>query len=243
MGVLTFAELKAYTKFQLGQRTDVESGTEESIDLYGLWVNLAYKSLCNQNRFHGLRINYVFPELLTNNGGTDTTDGVAYVDTPADILGTPHEVFDETSDVHLHWKPWSWYMKRTDRDTAASENNPKHWTIYGAGTSAGAKRMYLYSTPDDTYSIYIYYRKRATTLTGSSVTLIGEEWDQIILQMAVCEGYKWLREWSNYDKEVAIVQESIAGIIGHEVISEVARNESIKPSSSYSQKDFYASGD
>lgn len=243
MGVLTFSELKSYTKFQLGNREDIESATDESANLYGVFVNFAYKSLCNQNRFHGLRINYDFPELKTNNSGTDTTDGVAYVDTPTDILGTPHELFDEDSDVHLDWRPWSWYIAKTDRDDTNSESNPKYWTVYGAGTSAGAKRVYLYPTPDDAYSIYIYYRKKATTLTGTSVTLIGEEWDQVILQMAVCEGYKWLREWSNYEKELAIVQESIAGIIGHEHVAELARNEKIKPSSEYSEKDFYSGGD
>ena len=242
MGVLTFAELKSYTKFQIGQRTDVESATDESADLYGVWVNLAYKALCNQNRFHGLRINYTFPELMISNDGTNTTDGTEYVDTPATILGTPHEVFDETSNVHLHWRPWSWYVGKTDRDTAASENNPKYWINYGAGAAAGSKRVYLYPTPDATYSIYIYFRKKAVTLTGTSVTLIGEEWDQVILQMAVCEGYKWLREWSNYDRELAIVQESIAGIIGHEQVSELARKESIQPRSDYSMQDYYTGG-
>ena len=242
MGVLTFEELTSYTKFQIGGRRDVESATDESANLHGVWVNFAYKALCNQNRFHGLRINYTFPELMIDNTGTNTTAGTTYVDTPATILGTPHEVFDETSNVHLKWRPWSWYVDKTDRDTEASRGNPKYWTIYGAGATAGTKRMYLYSTPDNTYSIYIYFRKKALTLTGTSVTLIGEEWDQIILQMAVCEGYKWLREWSNYDKELAIVQEAIAGIIGHEQVSELARKETIQPSSAYSQLDYYQSG-
>jgi len=242
MGVLTFAEFKSYAEFQLGNRSDVESATDQSADLYGVWVNFAYKALCNQNRFHGLRINYTFPELMIDNTGANTTAGTVYVDTPATILGTPHEVFDETSNVHLKWRPWSWYVDKTDRDTEASRNNPEYWIVYGAGTAAGSKKVYLYPTPDNTYSIYIYFRKKAVTLTGTSVTLIGEEWDQIILQMAVCEGYKWLREWSNYEKEISIVQEAIAGIIGHEQVSEVARDESIQPRSDYAIKDYYGGG-
>ncbi len=240
MGVITFDEFKAYTKFQIGQRTDVESATDETVDLHGLWVNLAYKELCHQNRFHGLRINYDFPELKTDNSGTNTTDGTKYVDTPTDMLGTPREIFDETSNVRLRWKPWNWYIQKTDRDTAASENNPAHWTIYGAGAAAGSKRMYLYPTPDAVYSIYIYYNKRVTSLSsGTAVLAIGEEWDQIVLQMAVCNGWKWLREWSNYDKEIAIIKESIAGIIGHEALSEVARGEKIEPEILYSELDYY----
>jgi len=237
MGDVSFGDATAYIKFRLGNRDDLENYNSEN--LYKKWFNLSYKQLTTQKTFYGLRIDYDFPELKTNNSGVNATDGVAYIDTPADCLHI-YEVFDETSNKRLKWRPWSWYIKQADRDTATAEAAPTYWIVYGAGGDAGDKRVYLYKTPNTTYSIYIYYRKRVADLSATTdVTLIGAEWDEVIMESAVAMGYKWLREWTNFDKAKTDIKDLIAGVIGIPGLEELARDERIQPEPLYSLNDYY----
>jgi len=185
MGTLQFSEFKAYIKFQHGNNTEFSTPT----DYYGIWFNLAYKELATRHKMTGIRKTFNFPQL--NVSGTDTTaDGTAYIDVPTDALAI-QECYNTTNNAYLKWMPWREYIKKTDRSTAASESKPTKWHRRGS-------YIYLYPTPDATYTVTIYYRKVPASLSNDSdVTLLGTEWDQPLLSLATYKSFQWTGQ---YDK-------------------------------------------
>ncbi len=201
MGVYTFQNFKDYLFTRLGSNTDFQSPT----DYYARWVNSAYRRLTSMPRFWGLKRNYNFPELETSSAKT-TADGVAYVSMPTDCLAI-REIYDATNKVRLNWMPWSEYVNKTDRADTTAEADPKYWHRYGGN-------IYLYPTPDDsTTSLTVYYKKRITELTGSGVTDIGAEWDDIILEMATAIGREWANEPEKAERAKKNAVEMIADLV------------------------------
>lgn len=220
-GTFTFANFVDYLTVMFGERTDLTS--VGGVNLYEKWINLSYIRLTTRNRFWGLKKSFYFPELEVDNSGTNTTDGTAYITTPTDAL-IVREVWDSTSDVRLNNIPHSKYIGYTGRADSASEGEPKEWIRQGT-------YIYLYPTPDATYSMYVYYRKIPAILSSSTKTVIGVEWDEVILQMAYIIGKEWLGE---YDKAKAMKEslaESFAGIIGIYDLEELARRPKATPDS------------
>jgi len=182
MGDLGLDGLISYLKLQFGNNSDLDSGT----NYYGIWVNLAYKRLTTKNRFWGLKQDFYFPELETFDATQSTTAGTAYVNVPSSAL-IVRGVWNSTSDMVLDQIIWREYIDHTGRATTAARNKPTEWTRQGG-------YLYLYPTPDDTYALTIYYRKRVTSLTGTGVTLLGAEWDEPILMLARIIGLQWMNE-------------------------------------------------
>lgn len=186
MGALGFDDFKEQLKLRAGNRADLDAAGASSLNYYGIWTNSAYRQLCTQDNILGLKKNLYFPQLMTS--GTDTTvDGTAYVDVPSDALYV-EDVFDTTNGRNLAWIPWSKYLEYTDRTTAASEGDPTEWTRRGS-------YIYLHSTPGTTGdTLTIYYKKLVANLTGTLTTVIGAEWDDVIIELAAYRMFNWLHE-------------------------------------------------
>lgn len=189
MGLRTFSEMKDRLKFMHGQNTSFEAPT----DYYGQWINEAYQLLTNGNRIWSLQRNYRFPELETSSI-KPTAANTAYIDVPTDCL-IASEIWDSTNDVLLRGISWYQYVRTTGR--ASSYSKPTQWTRRGG-------YIYLLPTPDAVYSLTIYYRKRVAELSAvGDVTLIGAEWDSIIIKMAYVQSLEKLGEYEKavYEKK------------------------------------------
>lgn len=222
-GTFTFANFTDYLQVMFGERSDLTS--VGGVNLYEKWINLAYIRLTTRNRFWGIKKNFYFPELEVDNSGTATTDGTAYIATPTDAL-IVREVWDSTSDVRLNNIPFSKYIGYTGRADSSSEGSPIEWVRRGVN-------IYLHPTPDATYSMYVYYRKIPAILTGTNVTVIGTEWDEVVLQMAYIIGKEWLGEYGKAEAMKKDLAESFAGIIGIYDLEELARRPKATPDDAY----------
>lgn len=199
MGDVTYTNFQAYLKYNLGN--------DDRLDTYGsIWVNAAYRHLTSMRRWKGRRV--WFSELETSTS-SNTTDGTAYVATPSDALFV-RRVFDDTSNRKLtkidHDDD---YVGYEDRDTATAEGEPREWARSGAN-------IYLYPTPDDTYAMTIYYRKRPTALSaGGDKTAIGAEWDEPILMLASYQSAVRLNDINRYKvfkEEYESMMDNLVGI-------------------------------
>jgi len=199
MGNWTFQEFEDFLQFSFGQTSELittaltNSGTT---NLYGVWVNAAYHDLTERGKFYGLKKRFYFPELETSEAGA-TTDGTAYIDYPTSCY-YPQDLYDATNNRHLKWIPWKQYISKTDRADTSQEGEPHSWT---RRADSNTQYIYLYPTPDtDDEVITIYYRQKVTDISGTSTTLIGEEWDEPILYLAMIKGSMWMNDWGKVAK-------------------------------------------
>jgi len=225
MGDWGFDDFKKYLKFQLGQRTDYEAATDDAENLYGVWVNLAYRELTTARKILGQEYNFRFPQIETSTDKT-TTDGTAYIDVPTGATYI-HDIFDETNNRWLEPIPWREYVKYTDRDDTNAEGDPTQWVRRGS-------YIYLHPTPgttDDT--IRVYHGKVVDNLEGTGVTSIGAEWDEIILQIALLKGLRWTNEYESLDTEAKALSLMLDQMIGLYKKEELGRNMFVHPSPTY----------
>ena len=221
MGTLTFDGFLDYLAMGFGERTDLAS--LNGVNYYNKWLDMAYIRLTTRNRFWGIKKSFYFPELETDDGGSNTTAGAAHISTPTDAL-IIREVWDSTSDVILNNISTRKYIEYPGRAVTASRGKPTEWVRRG-------KYLYFHPTPDAVYSMVTYYRKVPALITTGKMSAIGTEWDEVILQMAYIIGKEWLGE---YDKANAMKQslaESFAGIIGIYDLEEMARRPKATPES------------
>ncbi len=224
MGAYTFGNLKEYVQSRMGG-----NDKWESLGYYALFVNSAYRQLTSRDKIGSSRIE--IPELETSASAT-ATDGVAYVAVPSDCISVI-EIFDETSDKQLTWIPWSEYISKTDRGDTSAEDAPSYWVRSGSN-------IYLYPTPDSTYTLTVYYRKRPADLSADSdVSVLGEEWDDVLLELAVSVG----RDWAN-EPEKAIYSRKLAETMAKDIMDiynreEKARDEAMRPATRWNQKKSY----
>ena len=191
MGALSFTEFKDLLKFRAGNNASLEAASpgDTAYNLYGIWINSAYRQLCTQENILGLKKTLYFPELFTTLTRT-TTDGTAYVSSPVDVLYV-EDVYDTTNNVNLDWIPWAKYIDYTDRTDTTAEGDPTEWVRRGGN-------IYLHRTPGTTgNTLTIHYKKRVPDITGTGVTLVGAEWDDVIIELAANKMFTWLHE---YDK-------------------------------------------
>jgi hypothetical protein len=204
MGDLSFNDMVAMVKYRCGNNTGPEdvNGT----NFYGVWVNWAYRHLCAGARPFKIPAKIHIPELETSTT-SDTTEGTAFILVPVDSLNIL-KLFNETNNRKLSWITLDSYVRREDREDSSGYAEPLEWTRSG-------QRIYLYPTPDDAYTIRIYYRKIPATLSGTNVTVIGKEWDEPIVLLAAYKALVWMND---YDKaketkgELIDVLTNLAGI-------------------------------
>lgn len=184
MGDKTFSEFCTDLTFNLGQRDDISTYVDD-------WVNTAYLDLCTKNKFWSLAVpkKFLFYELQETDD-TDTVDGTAYIATPSDCVSI-YAIWDNDADVKLRRINLRQYVNSTGRADTDSEGEPKKYVRSGAN-------IYLYPTPDDAYTLTTYYKKRPAELTGTDTTIIGAEWDEVILDLATIKGMMKLRMYDDY---------------------------------------------
>jgi phosphopantothenoylcysteine synthetase/decarboxylase len=178
MGLYTFQDFQDYLSFRHG-RNDAFTA------YYPIWINLGYKQLATIDRVWAIKRSMDLPELETD-ADKVTVSGTAYIDTPTDCVSVI-ELYDATNNVRLDWYSWPNYVANTDRYT--NTGKPTQWIRRG-------NKIFLYPTPDDVYTIRVYYRKLPAPLTaGASVSILGAEWDDIILELADYQSRMWTREY------------------------------------------------
>lgn len=228
MGTLSFSDFQTYALFQLGgpTRTELLSPT----NYVARWINDAYSDLTTKNRYMGLRKNFVFPELEVSTTSS-TVDGRAYVSVPTDCLIVRH-VYDKTNNVKLGRINWYNYVSYTDRATTTSEGKPSEWV-----RSSGS--LYLHPTPDAIYALDIFYKKKVAVLSASAdKTIIGDEWDNIIVQLAVIKGNQWMNDWDKVKLLKAEWLETVSGMLGIYDNEERDMHPQIKGDSTYNDYDY-----
>jgi len=222
MGTYTYSTFQSNLTFELHKRDDISA-------YVGNWINAAYLDLTTRDRFWDLKVPQpiVFPELCTSSAST-TTDGRAYISLPTDCL-YPITIHDATSDKRLHNMTWRAYIEKTDRADTTAESQLDKWVRYGG-------YIYLYPTPDASYSLTTYYYKRPALLSASGdVTAIGEEWDEPILKLAVWQGLMRLKDYEKAALEKAEWVAMLAGKLGAYKKQELDREEFLKPDYAYLQ--------
>lgn len=208
MGVKTFAQMQADLKFELGQRDDLD-------DYYDDWINAAYKTLTTSQKLFKMKKKLYFPQLETS-GNVNTVDGTAYVAVPATCL-IIRDIWNSTDDQILRQIGAREYREKLGRANTSSEGAPTLWNRQGSS-------VYLYPTPDAVYTLTVYFKRRVTTLTGTAVTLLGEEWDNMIVKLAVIQSLARLKEYGYLEAEQALWAEEADALSGIYYEEEEARN-------------------
>ena len=224
MGGYSFKNFKDYLFLRMG-------ANEAWLNYYPLWINSAYRALCTKDKLWQIKHRLFIPELETD-AAINTSVGQGYITTPTDALSV-REIYDGTSNTRLDWMSWADYIGYTNRADSAAYAKPQSWHRRGS-------KIYIYPTPDATYALSVYYKKRVADLSGDSdVTVIGAEWDDVILELA----HYFARVWNNeYDKakfSKDAATEMIAGIMTTYGQEEMARREQIKPNILMTMKQTY----
>jgi len=231
VGAKEFSVFQSDLVFELGNRTDLD-------DKKAAWINHAYITLTTMNRFWGLKRDFYFPELF-DVSTTSCLDGTAYVSAPARCLYV-REVWNTTNDVRLDKISWSDYISRAGRADTDSEGDPKFWVVSGATSSTGAyKKVWLYPTPSGGQGIQIFYRRIPAELsTDTDKTVIGIEWDEPLLQLAVIQSHIRLGEFDRAEYKKKEWIDAITNLIGIYDKEDLARRDVRAPKSGYMQREY-----
>jgi len=219
LGVKTYTQYETELKLEIYNRDDLQS----PVNYYQRWLNEAYLDIVSRKDLY-------FP-ILEELHEAQTTDGTQYVEAPSNTLFV-RTVFDKTNTVKLRKVSWLKYISYPDRYDTTAEGSPNKWTHAGGGTGSG--RIYLYPTPDDAYDLELPHRKKPPVLSGSSdVTLLGSEWDVIILKTAVWQTLTKLKEYEKAAQEKEVVDEMIRNLRGIYDRENIDRNDILQPHQAY----------
>ena len=229
MGSLGFDDLKEQVQFRLGRlaqsTTDgLTSSGPNNLNMYGIWVNEAYKEICSSEYFMNIPKKMIIPDLEYSTTET-TTAGTPYIDVPSSAL-IIRKVMDSTNGSKLSWISWRKYIAYTDRADSGSRGTPTNW-VHGTG------KIYLHPTPDATITEEVFYKKLPGDLTGSETTVIGSEWDLIIVRLAALNGMTALGDYINIKPLKEEIIEKATGIIHSYYMEGFDRNESFRPDPAY----------
>jgi hypothetical protein len=230
LGLKTFAELSADLKTELGEWSP---DTEK----YGDWINDAYLTITTMRYFldrNGRRRSVYFPELGDmSSEAVDSDNTHSYISVPSSAF-IIEAVHDYTNDVKLtRLTSWREYIGKTGRFDSDSTAPATHYIRRGT-------YIYLYPTPDDSDTYYIYYRRRPEKLVGSTTpTIIGAEWDYPIVKLAKLQSLLRLKDYESYKFEKEEYQELMMERIGAYDDEKLDREDSLAPNSSYTDRDNY----
>ena len=217
MGDRTFATFKSNLQLALGNRDDMTA-------YLGNWINSAYRTLTSKNYSPILGRKFTFPEIETD-VSSNTTNGTPYISKPTDCLFV-QTIDDTTTDKKLHNISWMDYIGKTGRATSSQKSNPSNWVTRGS-------YIYLFPTPDATYVLKVYYRKRPAALTGTGTTDIGSEWDDILENLAIYQSFMRLGEPEKAKFYYEHYMNMISDILGIYDREDLDRESKRKPHPSY----------
>ena len=223
----SFTTFKSELLWALGGLASADVNSQE-----GNWINVAYLDFCSKNKFLRFEVpqTFDFPELNTTTTETGN-DGDAYIPKPSDGL-LVYAVWDMTNDNELSYKDHSWYVAQAGRADASCEARPSCWIPYG-------DKLYLYPTLNAEYNFRIYYRKRPALLTGTNTTVIGAEWDEPILMLAVIRGFMLLRDFEKAKEWRERFVTTVQGLMGMQIRQARYTRDRLIPPSQHTQKHGY----
>jgi len=218
MGTLTCANFITYLTLELGNRSDITTYDDA-------WINAGYYWLTARRDLY-------FPELDYKSTDKTTTDGTAYVDTASTMLYV-QGVYDATNLRKLRKIKPRDYFKYPDRADTDLEGEPTEWTHVAGGTNRGY--IYLHPTPDDEYTLNILHRALPSALTGTNATVIGTEWDEVVLRAAVWLGKMKLQyKADEIEHEKATLERMINDLKGLYDAENLDIDDGVKPKYAYS---------
>jgi hypothetical protein len=118
-------------------------------------------------------------------------------------------IWNTTDDAYLKPITKDEYYKRLSKATTSTRGTPTEYVRLGTS-------IYLSPTPDDsTTALTIYYRKVPTALDATTdVTVLGSEWDEPILKLAVIQAHQRLKEYDLAELEKKAWVEDVLGLMG-----------------------------
>jgi hypothetical protein len=216
MGTMTYATMQSHLKFGMGNRDDIDTQL-------AAWAQEAYQDLTTRYHFFGTLLPgllYAFPELNVTLVSM-TTANTAFVARPTNT-NYIYAVYDDTNGRKLDYRDHRWYWRQS-----AASGDPSYWIPYG-------DRTYLYPTPDDAFSLSTHYRKRPTALSADGdVTVIGEDWDWPIVDLANING---LMRFKEFDKAAPLQAAWLAKVqskLGAYLEQARDQNEKLRPNFLY----------
>ncbi len=225
MGDYTKSRFVEEITMNLGSRTSLSSPT----DWYARLLNQAYLQLCTRDRIFTVKRKIFIPELEVSSTAT-TTDGTAYVLVPTGCF-IIRGIWNSTDDQMLTWITPEQYWEQDGRADTSSEETPTEYTRRGT-------YIYLYPTPDSsTLNLTIYYKKRPTELSQAAhTTIIGSEWDDIIVGLATINGFYRLQEPDIADAWKKRFVEDVEGVINNIYNERIQANSFIFPDNLYTMR-------
>jgi len=217
LGDRNFVSFQSNLQLALGNRDDLSA-------YLGDWINSAYRTLTSKNYSPILGRRFTFPEIDTDTSSS-TSQGVAYISRPSDCLFVD-TIDDTTTDKKLKNISWFDYIQKTGRADSSVRSNPSFWVTRGA-------YIYLYHTPDGTYVLKVYYRKRPVALTGSGTTVIGAEWDDILENLAIYQSYMRLGEPDKAKAYYELYLNMVSDLLGIHDREHLDRESKRKPHPAY----------
>ena len=233
MGAKAFSTFKTDLKFHLGRVQDT------SLDDYTSgWLNTAYLTLTTMNRIWSMKRDFYFPELF-DVSTTSCEDATPYVQAPARCLYV-REVWDTTNDVRLDKISWGDYIGKAGRADTTSEGDPKFWVVSGATSGTGQyRKIWVYPTPSGGQGIQIFYRRIPAELSAATdKTVIGIEWDEPLLQLAVIQSHIRLGEFDRAEYKKKDWVDAITNLIGIYDKEDFARRDVRAPKVEYIQREY-----
>jgi hypothetical protein len=216
MGTMSYATMQSQLKFGMGNRDDIDTQL-------AAWPNESYMDLTCRYHFFGTSVPgllYTFPELNVTLVAL-TTANTAFVARPTNTH-LIYTVYDDTNGRKLDYRDHRWLWRQS-----ASNGDPSYWIPYG-------DRIYLYPTPDDAFNLSVHYRKRPTALSAASdVTVLSEDWDWPIVDLANING---LMRFKEFDKAAALQKawlDKVASKVGAYLEQARDQNEKLRPNFLY----------
>jgi len=182
---MTVNELITELGYRLGNRTDTTSRLP-------IWLNDAYFELLLSPRFsyYELDKSYAFPTIAQQR----TYNIVGLVPDLWFILDLRNETLQQKMSRY-HWSEFD----RKWRVFAI----PVRYTRYGPNIE-------LEPVPDKAYDLTMRYRLRPGQLIPGGTHILGREWDEVILTMAVQKGWEALEQWDKSKAQKELVELQLA---------------------------------
>ena len=182
MARMTAQDIVTEVRLHLGGETDETLSDNQILR----WVNRSYIDLSSA---------YEFNELETTVAIT-TASGTAEYETTATDMLTVISVIDDTNNIQLYpWNRWQ-YDRSTQGSSSTITGTPIYWFISGVGAN-NRRQFTFYPTPAGTYTVNVIYQKKPTELVLTPVadvtsSVIPEPWDEVLVLLAVCRGWRAL---------------------------------------------------
>ncbi len=175
MGVMTLENFQDEVWISMGQRTELDPNVAAPLIRLNRAINKAYRHVTMPNV-------YQHSALQTTNDITMVTDTSNYSLTFSSVpVWAIHQVKLESDEVTLKRRDF-----RRINEVRLTSARPSFYARWGDTIYLNAKP----TSNENGETIRVYHWLRATSLTATGTTVLGEEWDAVITEGA--KFYAWL---------------------------------------------------